>query len=86
MATNNQQGKKNQVDWLWGALTLIMLLSLIGILVYSTVTGKEVKATLVEGLIIGQFTTLINFRYGSSQSSKHKTDLLAQAPPIPENN
>lgn len=46
-----------------------------------TVSGVDKQFTLLVGSWIVNFTTLVNFRYGSSRGSQEKTKLLIKSPP-----
>jgi hypothetical protein len=60
-------------DIWWGMITMLLIVSLIGMGWYCLVTGKEIRhVELVVMQLFGFLTMLLGFRYGSSKGSKEK--------------
>jgi len=63
--------------YILGALIVLGFFSLLGILMYMTIPeGNSDLLYLAVGALIGSFTTVVGYFYGSSQGSKDKDRLL----------
>ena len=76
---NIMRMEANKKDYWWGPLTFLVLSALVIFGIYCLSTGRTLDGVaLIVGVLISKLGTLIDFRYGSSQGSKSKTDLLAK--------
>ncbi len=66
-------------DKYWFGLVVLMLVAIIAFGGYGLYTGKSLEAILViVGGLLAKIGTLLDYKYGSSQGSKDKTELLNQ--------
>ncbi len=77
---DNLKGK-NLGFWL---VLLTMLWALIGFGIACLITGKTLDGvSIIIGALIGNISLLMNFKWGSSDGSKKKTELLNKQSPPP---
>lgn len=72
---------RNQRDRVQLALGIVICCGffvVLGLMIAHDTPGKDILI----GALAAAFGTVVMYFYGTSDSSRHKTDLLAQAPPI----
>jgi hypothetical protein len=75
-------------SWLPGALAVLVTLGFFGLLALSAFHTMPVSSEKILDVMTGSLGTawimIITYYFGSSAGSDRKTELLAQAPPIPK--
>lgn len=71
---------KDIAMYILGALIAIGFFVTLGLMIWK---GEyESSVNLIVGALIGSFTTVVSFFYGSSKSSADKTELIHNSTPI----
>jgi drug/metabolite transporter (DMT)-like permease len=74
---------KSIFQYVLGAMIALGFFVLIGLLLYKTVPeGNKDILNLVVGALIGSFTAIVGYFFGSSLGSSEKTDIISKLPPI----
>lgn len=63
-------------DWVIGVLSAAMVLGFFAIIAYRLYLGQDVQLEI--GAVIGAFSAVIGYWFGSSAGSTRKTELLAK--------
>ena len=66
-----------------GGAIVLAFFAIVGLLLYKTVpeSNKDLL-NLVVGALIGSFTAIVGYFFGSSLGSAEKTEIISKSPPV----